>query len=31
VIVAADVGKGMEAVCELDGGVVTDVQVAQGR
>lgn len=30
-IVATDVGKGMGAVCKLDGGVVADVQVVQGR
>ena len=29
-IVATDVGKGMGAVCKLDGGVVADVQVAHG-
>lgn len=30
-IVATDVGKGMVAVCKLDGGVVADVQVVQGQ
>lgn len=31
VIVATDVGKGMGAVCKLDGGIVADVQMVHGR
>lgn len=30
-IVATDVGKGMGAVCKLDGGIVADVQMVHGR